>query len=100
MEEVYLKDSIKCLSIVSSEFLLYPISTVITRVQANHINVSVNKRLLSSYHGGMSIFSVVPAFIFRLKFTDVVEPTLKEKCKYLLRQVFRSLYFFHSFLYS
>lgn len=76
------KDFIKCASILGTEMLLYPVSSIITRFQATNINLPVIRQPFSVMAGVGSVFTSMPQLLFRLKVCDVIHPIIQEKCKF------------------
>ncbi|CAG9324985.1 PET8 [Blepharisma stoltei] len=73
------KDIVKCASIILAESLLYPVSSILTRIQTNNLNILALKQPLSSFYGVGSIVTSLPAFLFRLKVCDVAHPIVQNR---------------------
>jgi Mitochondrial carrier protein len=82
MEETIAKDVIMCASYFTAEVLVYPISSLLTRVQAIFVNHTVLQRSFSIYSGGSSLLLNVPGFLLRIKISEVCDPYLRKEMHY------------------
>ena len=79
MEQAKVKDMVSCGSYLGSEVLTYPISSIITRIQAVYVNQLVVQRSFSTYYGGTSVLCSVPGFLLRIKLGSVFDPYLRSE---------------------
>ena len=78
-EEKHLKDAISVLSIGLSEAIAYPLTTILTRVQAQQVRILSNKHGPSAFTGGMSLLATAPTFFLKLVVSDALFPYFREK---------------------
>ena len=85
MEEANIKDLVSTSSYLISEFALYPLTTVLTRVQALYVNRGITNQKLSIYNGISQVPFLLPGFYCRIKLSSTLDPLLRDK--YSLSQV-------------
>ena len=79
MSESSITDLIAVASYLSSEFIVYPISSAVTKVQASFVNQNALQRSFSSYAGANSIAFSIPGFLLRLKLSNICDPYFKNE---------------------
>lgn len=85
MEDAQIKNYLNTSTFLISEFALYPITTMTTRVQAVYINRTVNQQKMSSFHGIGHLPFLIPGYLIRLKLSNTLDPYLQSK--YNLSQI-------------
>jgi len=85
MEDTNIKHYLTTSTYMISEFVLFPVTSMLTRVQSVYINRNVNQQRMSSFHGIGHLPFLVPGFLFRLKLSSTLDPYLQTK--YSLSQV-------------
>jgi phosphatidylinositol phospholipase C delta len=85
MEETRFKEWLTCSTYLASEYVLFPLTTSLTRVQALYVNRGVTHQKLSSFNGIGQIPFLLPGFMCRLRLSATLDPYLKSQ--YSLSQV-------------
>jgi hypothetical protein len=74
--EVDAKVVVTCMSAVSAEVIVYPITTLVTQAQAVTFYPSNLNRPFSTFAGCPSVLSIIPGFLLRTQMFKVVYPDL------------------------
>ena len=85
MEEANIKELVSISSYLASEFVLYPLTTTLTRVQALYVNRGITNQKLAIFNGISQVPFLLPGFYCRLKLSSTLDPLLRDK--YNLAQV-------------
>lgn len=72
MEDTQLKTVISLLSMGMAEGIAYPLTTALTRVQAQTVGILNSQRGTPAFAGGMSLCATVPSFLLKLTVSDMV----------------------------